>query len=83
MTLELQLPNPQGGPRNVPVRRLSAAGGMNAKAESPLGVAVIGAGMASGPHLRALSEIDDASVRWVDVRSETIPKGGKRWMLSS
>ena len=32
---------------------------------SPLGVAAIGAGMASAPHLRALTEIDDATLRWV------------------
>lgn len=38
---------------------------MNAKAGSPLGIAAIGAGMASGPHLRALTEIDDATLRWV------------------
>lgn len=38
---------------------------MNAKPESPQGIAVIGAGMASGPHLRALAEIEDAALRWV------------------
>jgi len=42
---------------------------MNAKTgsspSSPLGIAVIGAGMASAPHLRALTEIDDAALRWV------------------
>ncbi len=36
---------------------------MSATADSPLGVVAIGAGMASAPHLRALTEIDDASLR--------------------
>ena len=42
---------------------------MSAKAGSPsgshLGIAAIGAGMASAPHLRALAEIDDATLRWI------------------
>ncbi len=42
---------------------------MSAKAGSPPGsppgIAVIGAGMASAPHLRALAEIDDATLRWI------------------
>ncbi len=33
--------------------------------DSPLGIAVIGAGMASAPHLRALTEIDGAKLCWI------------------
>ena len=38
---------------------------MSAHPTSPFGIAVIGAGMASGPHLRALAEIEQATVRWI------------------
>lgn len=38
---------------------------MNAKTGSPQGIAVIGAGLASGQHLRALAEIEGATLRWI------------------
>lgn len=44
---------------------------MSAQANSPLGIAAIGAGLASAPHFRALTEIDGATLRWIVTRDGT------------